>query len=86
MDHLNAKAAMIGGALAAGGSHFLFAILGFATGTTEGVYRMMMGGGMMAAGNYGLTWVITSTIVWAIIGGVIGYLVAVGYNWAMKSK
>ncbi|MEK6902570.1 MAG: hypothetical protein AABX02_03215 [archaeon] len=84
MDHLNIRAATIGGALAAGGSHFIFGIIGMITGTTMSMYRLMMGGAMMSGGDFGLSWIIMSTIVWAIIGGVIGYLVAFGYNWAMK--
>lgn len=87
MDKLNERAATIGGALAAGGSHFIFGFLGFITGSTRNVYSMMSGGMMgSGTGDLGLNWLITSTIGWAIVGAVIGYLVSYGYNWAMKKK
>lgn len=86
MEKLEVKAATVSGAVASGVLHALFGIgyLG-APGMMAGAYSMMMYNSVQfGMGAFSATTWIVNIIAGAIIGAIIGYLVAVSYNWASK--
>ncbi len=86
MEKLDVKAATISGAVASGVLHALAGLLFLgAPQMYMGMWRMMMYNTVQyGAGEFVLSNWITTIITGTIIGAVIGYLVAVSYNWAMK--
>ncbi len=86
MDKLDVKAAAISGAVASGVLHALSGILFLgAPQMYTGMWQMMMYNTVQyGMGSFGATNWLGSIVTGAIIGAVIGYLVAVSYNWATK--
>jgi len=83
-EKLNEKAAAIAGAITTGVLHFLMGIFFFGIGGSgTGMYNMMM---YLPTNpiQIGFTQFIYGTIVALIIGAIIGLVVAVSYNWALK--
>ncbi|HLC93175.1 MAG TPA: hypothetical protein VJH23_05720 [archaeon] len=86
MEKLNVNGAIVSGAITSAVIHTLFGIayLG-APNMMRGMYSMMMydsvqiGMGAFSATNW-----IGSILIGAIFGAVLGYLIAVSYNWAAK--
>ncbi len=88
MEKLSVKAATVSGAVASGVLHALFglAYLG-APGMMRDTYSMMMYNSVQyGIGAFSATSWIGNIIAGAIFGAVLGYLVAVSYNWAAKPK
>ncbi|MCR4369145.1 MAG: hypothetical protein NUV67_04535 [archaeon] len=86
MEKFNVKGAIVSGAVTSGVLHGLFglAYLG-APGMMAGMYQMMMYNSVQFnMGAFSATNWIGSIILGAIFGAVLGYLVAVSYNWAAK--
>ncbi|HIH09997.1 MAG TPA: hypothetical protein HA254_05000 [Candidatus Diapherotrites archaeon] len=86
MEKLSVKAVVTAGAVASGALHALFglAYLG-APGMMNGAYNMMMYGSVQfGMGAVSATNWVGNIILGAIFGAVLGYLIAVSYNWAAK--
>ena len=83
-EKLDEKAAAIAGAVTTAVLHFLMGIFFFGMmGTGTGIYNMMM---YLPANpvQVGFTQILYGTIASLVIGAIIGLLVAVSYNWALK--
>ncbi|HLC79729.1 MAG TPA: hypothetical protein VJG83_04905 [archaeon] len=85
MEKLNVKAAVVSGAITSGVLHALFGMVYLgAPQMMSGVYNMMMynsiqfGNGYFSATNW-----MGSIITGAIFGAVLGYLIAISYNWGL---
>ena len=86
MEKLNVKAAVIAGAIASGALHALFglAYLGSPV-MMGGFYNMMMYNSVQfGMGYFSITSWISNVILGGVFGAVVGYLIAVSYNWATK--
>lgn len=86
MESLNVKAAAIAGTVTGAVIHALAgAVYAASPGMMSGAYRMMMydsvqyGMGAFSATNF-----VGSIVLGAIVGAVIGWLIAVSYNWGLK--
>lgn len=86
MEKLGVKGAIVSGAVASGVLHALFglAYLG-APNMMRGAYNMMMYNSVQFnMGAFSATGWIGNIIIGAVFGAVLGYLIAVSYNWAAK--
>jgi len=85
-ERLDEKAAAIAGAITTGVLHFVMGIFFFGmAGSGTGMYNMMM---YLPANpvQVGFTQILYGTIASLIIGAIIGLVVAVSYNWALKKS
>jgi len=87
MEKLNEKAAAVAGAITGAVLHGIFGLLVLGTpGGMMGAYGNMYYGMMQfnapafAAGAWA-----TSIVLGLIAGGFVGWLIAVSYNWGLKS-
>lgn len=88
MEKLNEKAAAISGAITGVVLHVIFGALVFgASGTMMSAYRNMYYN-MMQFNNPGFAFegLVISIVLGAIVGGFVGWLVAVSYNWGLKNS
>jgi len=85
-EKLDEKAAAIAGAVTTAVLHLLMGVFFIGMpGYGTGMYNMMMyasAGGI----NVGTTQLLFGTIASLIIGAIIGLVVAVSYNWALKKS
>lgn len=86
MEKLSEKAAAISGALTGGVLHVLFGLLVFVYPIgPRGMYGMMYYGMMQVQSPaFEFTAWLGSILLGVIVGAVVGYLIAVFYNWGLS--
>ena len=85
-EKLDEKAAAIAGAVTAAVMHLLMGVFFVGMGGTAiGMYNMMM---YMNGINYnaGTSQLVFGTIAALIAGAIVGLVIAVSYNWALKKS
>lgn len=86
MEKLSEKAAMISGAVTGGVLHVLFGLAFWASpGMVTGMNRMMWyGSTQYGAGAFSAYSLLGSIVLGIVVGGIVGYIIAVSYNWGLK--
>ena len=86
MEALSVKAAAIAGAVTGGVIHVLAGLIYAASPSMMmGMYSMMMYNSMQyGMGLFSITNFVGNIFVGAIVGAIIGWLIAVSYNWGLK--
>ncbi|MEM4254746.1 MAG: hypothetical protein QXR53_00255 [Candidatus Norongarragalinales archaeon] len=87
MEKLSEKAAVVSGAITGAALHGIFGLLVLGTPAgMMGAYGSMYYGMMQfASPAFAIGAWVTSIVLGLIVGGFVGWLIAVSYNWGLKA-